>query len=230
MTPLHEAVPTLAPKPIVWGKFSEFETYYLVTEWVEVDADCPGKGPGTTLTLAQKVAKLHTTPAPAQQGRKRTMFRFPITTYCGSTLQKNDWRASWSHFYAENRLRALCRLIEQSHGTDTELIELCEKLIRIVVPRLLGNGHLGGKQGIKPVLLHGDLCEGIRAKAKFEDYEALETTTFDPACWYGHSEFELALMRMFGGFGAAFFNEYHHLVPKTEPQKEHEDRMQLYEL
>ena len=37
-------------------------------------------------------------------------------------------------------------------------------------------------------------------------------------------------MRMFGGFGSSFFNEYHKLCPKTEPVAEYEDRISLYEL
>jgi protein-ribulosamine 3-kinase len=35
---------------------------------------------------------------------------------------------------------------------------------------------------------------------------------------------------MFGGFSAGFFNEYHQLVPKTNPKIEYDDRMDLYEL
>ncbi|KAF3358521.1 hypothetical protein VdG1_00081 [Verticillium dahliae VDG1] len=37
-------------------------------------------------------------------------------------------------------------------------------------------------------------------------------------------------MRMFGGFGGAFWKEYEKLVPKAEPKAEWEDRVKLYEL
>lgn len=201
----------------------------MVTEWIDEDAEDDGS-PGTGLTLAQKVAQLHNTPAPVPSGHKVPMFGFPITTYCGSTAQKNEWNTSWAHFFAENRLRSICRIIEENHGTDEELIDLLEKLIRVVVPRLLGNGMLGGKKGIKPVLIHGDLWEGNRSKGRFDYRDGIEPVTYDPACCYAHSEFELGIMRMFGGFSAGFFNEYHHLVPKTEPKKEYDDRMSLYEL
>ena len=227
---LHEAVPTLVPQPIVWGKFASSNNYYMVTEWINEDTEDGGPGPGTGLSLAQKVAKLHNTPAPIPSGYTQPMFGFPIRTYCGPNPQKNDWTASWSHFYAENRLRHICRLTEENHGTDEELTELLEKLIEIVVPRLLGDGKLGGKAGIKPVLIHGDLWEGNRSKGKFDYRDGIEPVTYDPSCSYAHSEFELCLMRMFGGFSAGFFNEYHHLVPKTEPKKEYDDRMELYEL
>lgn len=41
---------------------------------------------------------------------------------------------------------------------------------------------------------------------------------FDPASYYGHSEMELSIMNMFGGFSSVFFNEYHRYIPK-EPGK-----------
>ena len=230
LTALHHVVPTLAPKPLKWGKFSSAEEYYLVTEWVDVETRNGGDGPGTGLTLAQKVAKLHSVPAPIPEGFKEPAFGFPITTYCGSTPQTNSYCTSWAKFYAENRLRSICRIIQENHGTDSELMTLLEKLVNHVVPKLLGNGRLGGKKGIQPVLLHGDLWEGNKAKGKFDDRDGIEPVTFDPSCLYGHSEFELGIMRMFGGFSAGFFNEYHHLVPKTEPKSQYDDRMSLYEL
>lgn len=230
LTALHSVVPTLAPRPLVWGKFSSSNDYYLVTEWVDVETRDGGQGQGTGLTLAQKVARLHSAPAPIPEGYKNPVFGFPITTYCGSTPQNNEYCSSWAKFYAENRLRSICRIIEETHGTDNDLTTLLEKLIKHVVPKLLGNGRLGGKKGIPAVLLHGDLWEGNKAKGRFADRDGIEPVTFDPSCFYGHSEFELGLMRMFGGFSAGFFNEYHHLIPKTDPKSEYDDRMKLYEL
>lgn len=37
-------------------------------------------------------------------------------------------------------------------------------------------------------------------------------------------------MKMFGGFGPKFFNEYHGHVPRAEPVKEYDDRVELYQL
>jgi fructosamine-3-kinase len=53
---------------------------------------------------------------------------------------------------------------------------------------------------------------------------------YDPSACYAHSEYELGIMKMFGGFGSAFFEGYHRIVPKTEPVEEYEDRLRLYEL
>lgn len=57
-----------------------------------------------------------------------------------------------------------------------------------------------------------------------------EDVVYDSSACYAHSEFELGIMKMFGGFGGSFLKEYHQLVPKTEPIDEYEDRVALYEL
>lgn len=38
---------------------------------------------------------------------------------------------------------------------------------------------------------------------------------FDPASFYGHHEFDLAIAGMFGGFTSKFYDAYHHLIPKA---------------
>jgi len=50
---------------------------------------------------------------------------------------------------------------------------------------------------------------------------------FDPASFYGHSEFDLAIAAMFGGFSNAFYNAYHQLIPKAPG---FDKRHQLYQL
>ncbi|UYV81823.1 hypothetical protein LAZ67_20002625 [Cordylochernes scorpioides] len=50
---------------------------------------------------------------------------------------------------------------------------------------------------------------------------------FDPASFYGHSEFDLSIASMFGGFSHDFFDAYHQLIPKEQG---FENRQKLYEL
>ena len=38
---------------------------------------------------------------------------------------------------------------------------------------------------------------------------------FDPASFYGHHEFDLAIAGMFGGFNRQFYDAYHSLLPKA---------------
>ena len=182
------------------------------------------------LSLAQKLAKLHSSPVPIPKGFPRPVFGFHVTTYVGRTTQDNSWSRSWPKFYIENRLRPVCRLVERNHGADDELTSLLNRIIKEVVPRLLGNGHLGGRKGVQPALVHGDLWSGNRARGRVGGKGGLEDLVFDAGCCYAHSEYELGIMRMFGGFSAGFFNEYHRLIPKTEPKNEYDDRLALYEL
>lgn len=48
---------------------------------------------------------------------------------------------------------------------------------------------------------------------------------FDPAAFYGHHEFDLAIAGMFGGFSTTFYDAYHRLLPK---QNGFERRHSLY--
>jgi fructosamine-3-kinase len=48
---------------------------------------------------------------------------------------------------------------------------------------------------------------------------------FDPASFYGHHEFDLAITRMFGGFTEEFYSAYHKLIPKAPG---YEARHKLY--
>lgn len=42
---LHDTVPTLAPRPLAWGKFATSDIYYLVTEWIDVETRDQSTGP-----------------------------------------------------------------------------------------------------------------------------------------------------------------------------------------
>jgi len=225
---LHAAVPLICPLSLGVGKLQESPNHFLVTEFVDVNAQTSEKGSG--LSFAQKLAALHGAPVPPPDGSNQAMFGFPNTTYAGRTRQDNTFRRSWAKFYADNQLRTISKLIEQAHGTDKELRMWIERIATDIVPKLLGNEHLGGKRGISPVLVHGDLWSGNKARGRVGGKGGVEDVAFDASCCYAHSEYELGLMRMFGGFSAGFFSEYHRLMPKTSPQHEYEDRMKLYQL
>lgn len=50
---------------------------------------------------------------------------------------------------------------------------------------------------------------------------------FDPATFYGHSEYELGIAGMFGGFNKSFYSAYHQKIPQDPG---FEKRNQLYQL
>jgi len=229
---LHSAVPSLCPKSFGWGHFtSSSSTSFLVTDFLTLTGRGSSRGSSPTPSLAAKLAKLHTTPATVPDGYDKPMFGFPATTCCGDTPQDNSYKESWADFYVNNRFRFILRQSEKSKGKDTELHRLVEATATQVVPRLIGDNHLNGGKGITPVVVHGDLWSGNASRGIIGTKGGEpEDVVYDPSACYAHSEFELGIMKMFGGFGGSFLKEYHELCPKTEPVSEYEDRVALYEL
>ena len=182
------------------------------------------------VSLAQKLARLHSTPILPNEEDLLNRYGFSVNTFAGPVLQINDWNSSWADFYANQRLRGVCNVISEKYKDETTLFQKVERIITEVVWQLLADGHLGGSDGIKPSLVHGDLWSGNKTCGIINEEDGVQNYIFDASCRYAHSEYELGLMRMFGGFSAGFFSEYHRLVPKTEPLDEYEDRMPLYQL
>ncbi|GAM86431.1 hypothetical protein ANO11243_044450 [Dothideomycetidae sp. 11243] len=229
---LSSAVPTLCPKSYGHGPFASFDnTHFLVTDFLDLSGRRASTG-STGMSLAEKLAKLHTTPAPIPAGYDAPQFGFPSTTCCGDTPQDNSFRPSWSEFYAENRLRFILNRAEKLHGSDKQLRNLINQTADKVVPRLIGDHHLNAGNGVQPVVVHGDLWSGNAGRGNLPSMkpDTYEDVVFDSSACYAHNEFELGIMKMFGGFGGSFLKEYHKLCPKTEPAHEYEDRVALYEL
>ena len=222
---IHSAVPDFCPKSYAHGAFNDKPgTYFLATDFLNLGSSAPS---GSGRSLSAKLAQLHTTPAPTPEGYDKPQFGFPVPTCCGSTVQDNTWRSSWADFYANNRLRTIFQAGVENNGSDPELSKAVETTASVVVPRLLGDDHL---KGVVPVVIHGDLWSGNHGRGQIAGKDGVEEVVYDPSCVYGHSEYELGIMRMFGGFGSGFWKEYEKLVAKAEPQEEWEDRVALYEL
>ena len=229
---IHDAVPTLCPKSFGHGKLEEAKGIsFLVTDFLDLSSRSSGRSSsGSGMTLAQKLAKLHSTPAPTPEGYDKPQFGFPATTCCGDTPQDNTYSSSWADFYANHRLRFIMNQSKKSNGSDKQLESLVEQTCTKVIPRLIGDAHLNNGKGVTPVVVHGDLWSGNASRGTLPGMTEAEDLVFDSSACYAHSEFELGIMKMFGGFGGIFLKEYHKLVPKTEPVDEYEDRVALYEL
>jgi protein-ribulosamine 3-kinase len=118
----------------------------------------------------------------------------------GSTPQRNDWSADWADFFARQRLRPQLELAVRN-GFGALLMARGERLLE-AVPRLLA-GH-----GPAASLLHGDLWGG--------NWMAIAggvPAIFDPAVYFGDREADLAMTRLFGGFGPHFYRAYEAAAP-----------------
>ncbi|XP_067033237.1 ketosamine-3-kinase-like isoform X1 [Acropora muricata] len=140
-------------------------------------------------------------------------FGFHIATCCGYLTQNNEWHDDWVAFYTKCRLQHQIDLIDNEYS-DTEARLLWSRL-KSKIPEFFKGVD------VKPSLLHGDLWSGNVA----ETHEG--PVAFDPASFYGHHEYDLAIAGMFGGFTKAFYDAYHKEIPK---QKGFEKRHELYKL
>eukprot|EP00057_Strongylocentrotus_purpuratus_P015635 XP_011670109.1 PREDICTED: ketosamine-3-kinase-like [Strongylocentrotus purpuratus] len=145
--------------------------------------------------------------------RSVSQFGFSTSTCVGYLPQDNTWSDDWVEFFVRQRLKPRVDYIEQEFG-DRMLIELWPRLVRHI-PRLFR-----GIDRITPVLLHGDLHGANVAEI------ASGPVIYDPACFYGHHELELAA-RVFVDFNQEFFPAYHTLIPRAEG---FEEREKLYKI
>ena len=134
--------------------------------------------------------------------------------FIGSTPQHNAPHPSWPHFFGERRLRPQLQLALQN-GMDKTLVAKG----RAVIERI---GGLFIDYQPAPSLLHGDLWSGNAAQGGDG-----EPVIFDPACYYGDREADIAMAELFGGFPSSFYAAYRAAWPLDSG---YETRKPLYNL
>jgi fructosamine-3-kinase len=107
----------------------------------------------------------------------------------------NDPAPTWSEFFADRRLLPLVRMASDGRAVGEHVLADVE--------RIAADLDLFGAADEPPARLHGDLWAGNRIVDAAGD-----SWLIDPAAHGGHREFDLAMMRLFGGFGAAAFEGY----------------------
>jgi fructosamine-3-kinase len=174
---------------------------HLVLEWID-----EGRPRGASdVVLGEGLARMHGVGAACfgREDRRTT----------GSRGLPNEPCATWSEFYAENRLLPLARLARDAgalpESSIDDLVRVAATLDRFDV-------------GEPPARLHGDLWGGNR----LVDTDG-RNWLIDPAAHGGQREFDLAMMRLFGGFGVACFNAYESVAPLAP---DWEDRVSLHQI
>ena len=160
---------------------------------------------GDDAAAGRQLADMH------RSTRKR--FGWDRDNTIGSTLQPNAERADWVQFWAEQRLGFQLDLAARN-GYGGRLQTSGE--------RLLG-GFAALIDHTPPAsLLHGDLWGGNLG------YDGdRQPVIFDPACYFGDRETDLAMTELFGGFGRHFRDAYQESWPLSAG---YEVRKQLYNL
>jgi protein-ribulosamine 3-kinase len=137
--------------------------------------------------LGQQLAQLHQIAQP--------WFGWPIHNTIGSTPQDNSPQSDWVRFWQQQRLGPQLHRAAQQ-GYNGALQQYGQQLLECV-------GGFFSNYHPQPSLLHGDLWGG-NAAANSQGQPML----FDPACYYGDREADIAMTQLFGGFPPDFYAAY----------------------
>jgi fructosamine-3-kinase len=159
---------------------------FLALEWIDED----GRDGSDDAAFGRDLAALHAAGAPSfgRADRRST----------GSRGLPNEPSQSWPEFFATQRLEPIARLLDD-RALAARLGDVATRVDTLAGPPE------------PPARLHGDLWAGNR----LVDSRG-RSWLIDPACFGGHREFDLAMMRLFGGFGEAAFQAYAEVAPLAD--------------
>jgi len=189
------------PRPITHGIAGQHS--FLVLEYLEL------KSHGDAQALGTQLAALHRHTA--------KQFGYAQDNFIGTTAQPNGWDNNWLTFWREQRLGFQLQLAKQN-GYGGKLQQLGAQLQDALA-------EFFSDYTPQASLLHGDLWSG--------NYAYLADGTpliFDPACYYGDRESDLAMTELFGGFPASFYTAYQTAYPLAPGYKTRRELYQLYHI
>lgn len=161
---------------------------YLALEYIPLGSL---RGSASAL-MGEQLARMHRV--------KQPYFGWHMDNTIGSTPQINDQKHDWLSFWRDERLGQQLQFAA-GNGFGGRLQSQGEKLLDNLDKLLEGHQP-------QPALLHGDLWGGNAAAD-----DAGNPVIFDPACYYGDREADLAMTELFGGFGGDFFAAYNAEYP-----------------
>lgn len=173
----------VVPEPLVFGQNAN--AAFLCMSWLDMRDDIDNAA------LGEAVAMLH---EPIGQE-----FGWGENNFIGSSVQHNDWSEDWPGFFWEKRLEPqLYQMIEAGSSFPEEALEP----LRGAVNRIL-EGRV-----YQASIVHGDLWNGNVGMT-----EDGRPCLFDPAVYWGHSETDISMAKLFGGFKQEFYDAYHSIRP-----------------
>jgi len=156
--------------------------------------------------LGRGLAALHRHGAPG--------FGLDHDNFIGWLPQANAAAGSWPEFYRARRLEAQLRRATDEGRASSRMRQGFDRLFG-ALEELCGPAE-------PPARLHGDLWGG---NLLCDDRGG--PCLIDPAVYGGHREIDLAMMRLFGGFGPRVFDAYAEAWPLADG---HSERVALYQL
>lgn len=142
--------------------------------------------------LGKQLAQMHKTSSHGQ-------FGWQHDNYIGDTLQPNKWQSNWRTFFAEQRIAWQLQLLYEKSiklGDIDHITQVCHDALL--------------HHTVKPCLVHGDLWQGNMG---FSEHKPV---IFDPACYYGDREVDIAMTELFGQLPDDFYQGYQAEFPLSE--------------
>jgi len=197
---MAETATIRVPRPVAVGRTED--QAILVMEFLEMG----GSRGGDWRTMGTNLARMHR--------HSSDRFGWHRDNFIGATPQINTWQAHWPRFYAE------CRLQPQFERARKRGLRLdqADALLHLL-PKFFGHYQP------TPSLLHGDLWAGNAGFMKDGS-----PVIFDPACYFGDRETDLAMTEMFGGYAPEFYQAYNEEWSLDEGYRLRKDLYILYHL
>ena len=148
---------------------------------------------------------------------QRSRFGFDCDNTIGSSPQPNPPGNDWIEFWRDARLGHQLQLA-QARGLDAALIDAGLRLAQCL-PAFFTH------YAPRPSLLHGDLWSGNQGCDRRGN-----PVIYDPACYFGDHETDLAMMELFGNPGERFFAVYREHFPIDADYPMRRDLYNLYHL
>lgn len=175
---LTKAEAFCTPKPLCYGSFQS--SSYLIMEYLPLESRV------NDIALAGALRAMHEIHSP-QYGYHRD-------NYIGLSPQLNHRHHSWFDFFMQERLERQLRMLTD-RGKGHELHQLWPDFSRACETLFAGYQPPAS-------LLHGDLWQGNVGQV------AGEPCLYDPACYYGDAETDLAMLELFGHPSDRFYETY----------------------
>jgi fructosamine-3-kinase len=195
---LRRSASVSVPELILTGQSRE--SAFIILNYL---ATKPMESQKSSFEFGVQLARLH------QWGEQKE-YGFDSDNYVGLTVQPNPWTRKWHQFFSEQRIGWQLQLLDEkgiSFGAIDEIVSETKA-------RLFNHNP-------KPSLLHGDLWHGNVANTAFGPI------CYDPACYWGDRECDIAMTELFQGFEPEFYQGYESISPLSI---DYEYRKNIYNL
>lgn len=188
--------------PQVYGVGCSQHHSFLLLEALELKPLAPSK----MAEFGKQLAKLH-------QWQPQKQYGLEFDTWLGKVHQPNEWQTNWSTFFSQQRIGWQLQLCNEKgiHFGDMD------QITQAIATQL-------AKHQPQPALLHGNLWHKTCGQSHHQVF------VYNPACYWGDRECDIAFTELFEPFPSAFYQGYQEVYPLEKGYLQRKPIYQLYYL